>query len=355
MWSTARSEAALEAALPVADRNPPAAQRAAAAPALRRSQRNAQADLPMADQPQGGARLGARPARLDRSAACARRARRAVRSRARSIPLEGEEVRLVWDPAAPRTPVLARRRAARAAAREPAFARRIELFLKRRALEMMSRRSRRLCRGRGRHVARRSASAMPERAGEVARRNGRIRLSWRLILAPPDGAPLRRRARGRASRPSRPQRQLQGARGAALRPGSRRGEGAATASRAAAASGSGGGVDSGCGCGAAAGGCGCALLLWRALLLRRERLVEFLLASARRCRRAGPSAAAADSPVRLRRGAERHAVLVDHRLHAVGVDRLVAVHLLLRESAASRASAPGSRTARPAGWRRRRS
>ena len=160
-------------------------------------------------------------------------------------------------------------------------------------------RSRRVCRRGRRRRATRSASAMPARAGAAARRSGRIRCSWRLILAPPDVPPLRRRARGRAPRAPRPRAAIQGARGAAVRTrawprrrrryaASGRGcDGSAGAERIAAGAAAAGAAA------AAAGAVAC----WR-LLLRREGLVELLLASARRCRRGGPSAAAADSPGR---------------------------------------------------------
>ena len=112
MWSSARSEAALEAGASGPDRNPPDAQRAAPAPALRRGERNAEADLPVAHQPQRGARLGARPARLDRSAACPRRARRAVRAGRDDPDRRAETCGSSGTETAPRTPRSGRRRAA---------------------------------------------------------------------------------------------------------------------------------------------------------------------------------------------------------------------------------------------------
>src|SRR4029079_17799708 len=51
-----------------------------------------------------------------------------------TIPLEGEDVRLVWDPASPRSPALANGEL-RCGGPEAGFGRRIELFLKRRALD----------------------------------------------------------------------------------------------------------------------------------------------------------------------------------------------------------------------------
>src|SRR4051794_6728200 len=55
-----------------------------------------------------------------------------------TIPVEGEDLRLVWDPTAPRTPVLGDGELRAGGPRE-GFARRTELFLKRRALDVMSR------------------------------------------------------------------------------------------------------------------------------------------------------------------------------------------------------------------------
>ena len=140
-----------------------------------------------------------------------------------------------------------------------------------------------------------------------------IRLSWRLILAPPqvrryvvahEVAHLMHLDHGP---------RVQGARGAAVRPGPGRGEGEPTADRAAAAAGRPAGGD----------WLGRRLRLRLRLRLWRRRAGGCCwagrpgrapAASARRYRRAGPSAAAAGCPARCGRSADRHAVLVDHRL-----------------------------------------
>src|SRR5206468_1888230 len=54
------------------------------------------------------------------------------------IPVDGDEVRIVWDPAGPRTPRLGYG-ILRVGGPEAGLSRRIETFLKRRALETMSR------------------------------------------------------------------------------------------------------------------------------------------------------------------------------------------------------------------------
>jgi len=183
MWSNGRSEAALAAALP--------------APIEIRPMRSARRLRLRFDEVSGTLKLTC-PWRTSRHSALAW----AVEQRewietqlARAEPgepfepeavilLEGEEVRLVWDPQARRTPVLAAGQL-RCGGPEESFARRIELFLRRRALDAMSRDAAHYAAAVG--VSPRSISV-----GDAGTRWGscssqkRIRLSWRLILAPPE-------------------------------------------------------------------------------------------------------------------------------------------------------------------------
>ena len=99
------------------------------------------------------------------------------------VPIEGRDTRLVWAPGEARTPHLAAE-ALRCGGPESAFSRRVETFLKRLALDTLSRETAEIAAAAG--VSPRSVSV-----GDANTRWGscsadrRIRYSWRLILAPP--------------------------------------------------------------------------------------------------------------------------------------------------------------------------
>lgn len=100
-----------------------------------------------------------------------------------TIPLDGTEVRLVWAANAPRTPVL-RDDLLSCGGPETGFARRIERFLKQLALETLSRETAACAVKAGFKVRSVAVGDADTRWGSCTA-DGRIRYSWRLILAAP--------------------------------------------------------------------------------------------------------------------------------------------------------------------------
>ena len=100
------------------------------------------------------------------------------------IPIEGGAVELCWSAEAPRVPVLAGGKLT-CGGPEASFSRRIEQFLKRLAVETLSRESAEI-------ASRAGCRATSVTVGDARTRwgsctgGGKIRYNWRLILAPPE-------------------------------------------------------------------------------------------------------------------------------------------------------------------------
>ena len=183
MWSSARSEASLEASLPV----PIEVRRLKSARRLRLRFDEAAGILKLTC-PSRTSRRAALAWALDQrewiEAQLARAAPAEPFVAGASIPIEGRDIRIVWREDWPRAPVLIDGEL-QCGGPEHGLARRIDAFLKQRARDTMSS-----------DIAGFAAAAgtIPRSVavGDAATRwgscssEGRIRMSWRLILAPPE-------------------------------------------------------------------------------------------------------------------------------------------------------------------------
>lgn len=183
MWSSARSEAALEARLPL--------------PIVIKKMRGARRMRLRLDEAEGRLTLTC-PARTSRKSALSWAVEQSEWIAAQmervgpgqpfvqgaTIPVEGKNRVIVWDAASPRRVILDGQ-ALRCGGPEAGLARRIETFLKSHALDVMAAEVESF-------AARAGVAVTAVRVGDAKSRwgscssDGRIRLSWRLILAPPE-------------------------------------------------------------------------------------------------------------------------------------------------------------------------
>src|SRR5438270_4396817 len=182
MWSNARSEASLEAALPV----PIEIRPLKSARRLRLRFDAARRTLKLTC-PSRTTRRSALAWALDQrdwiESQLARAEPAEPFEHGATIPLEGEPVLIDWDPSAPRSPVI-RNGVLRVGGPASGLGRRVEAFLKRRALETMSHEVAEFATGAGVTAESVSVGDAATRWGSCSSQ-GTIRLSWRLILAPP--------------------------------------------------------------------------------------------------------------------------------------------------------------------------